>query len=248
MNTQIPNNISPSPESSPGPATDSGPEETLENHVQEPEVATNTENQDEAGVNFVKPKSNKKKDKKSKKAEEKRKAKEKAKKEEASGPYIPGMSAVKPEEQVVAVSNVVDQRAEEERRASQEAAAAQRAQQEALVRLQEEQRQRQERGEQQGLQQERLAKLAPWSKKETSAPASSGEQLSLAQIQRREAERDRAERAAQEVVEARAQEEACWREEEEWARAAKTINWATMSASGIGAKVKSSAEIHDHIK
>ena len=92
-----------------------------------------------------------------------------------------------------------------------------------------------------------LAKLAPWSKKETSAPASSGEQLSLAEIQRREAERDRAERAAQEVVEARAQEEACWREEEERARAAKTINWATMSASGIGAKVKSSAEIHDHI-
>ena len=144
--------------------------------------------------------------------------------------------------------NVVDQRAEEERRANQEAAAAQRAQQEALVRLQEEQRQRQERGEQQGLQQERLAKLAPWSKKETSAPASSGEQLSLAEIQRREAERDRAERAAQEVVEARAQEEACWREEEERARAAKTINWAMMSASGIGAKVKSSAEIHDHIK
>ena len=138
-----------------GPATDSGPEETQENHVQEPEVATNTENQDEAGVNFVKPKSNKKKDKKSKKAEEKRKAKEKAKKEEASGPYIPGMSAVKPEEQVVAVSNVVDQCAKEERRASQEAAAAQCAQQEALVRLQEEQRQRQEREEQQRLQQER---------------------------------------------------------------------------------------------
>ena len=89
-----------------------------------------------------------------------------------------------------------NQRAEEERRASQEAAAAQRAQQEALVRLQEEQRQRQERGEQQGLQQERLAKLAPWLKKEASAPASSGEQLSLAEIQRREAERDRAERAA----------------------------------------------------
>jgi len=244
VNTQNPNNISPSPESSPGPATDSGPEETLENHVQEPEVATNTENQDEAGVNFVKPKSNEKKDKKSKKAEEKRKAKEKAKKEEASGPYIPGMSAVKPEEQVVAVSNVVDQRAEEERRASQEAAAAQRAQQEALVRVQEEQRQRQEREEQQRLQQERLAKLAPWAKKETSAPASSGEQLSLAEIQRREAERDRAERAAQEVVEARAREEARWREEEERrARAAKTINWATVSASGTGAKVKSLAEI-----
>ena len=94
--------------------------------------------------------------------------------------------------------NVVDQRTEEERRASQEVAAAQSAQQEALVRLQEEQRQRQERGE----QQERLAKLAPWAKKETSAPASSGEQLTLAEIQRRAAERDRAERAAQEVVEA----------------------------------------------
>ena len=238
------NNISPSPENSPDPATDSGAEDMQENHIQEPESESNNELQDEMGVNFVKPKSNEKKDKKTKRAEEKRKAKEKAKKEEASGPYIPGMSAVKPEEQVVAQGNVVDQRAEEERRANQEAAAAQRAQQEALLRLQEEQRQRQEREEQQRLQQERLAKLAPWAKKEVAAPSSTGEQLSLAEIQRREAERERAERAAQEVVEARAREEARWREEEERrARAAKTINWATVSAGGTGAKVKSLAEI-----
>jgi len=238
------NNISPSPENSPDPATDSGAEDLQENHIQEPESESNNELQDEMGVNFVKPKSNEKKDKKTKRAEEKRKAKEKAKKEEASGPYIPGMSAVKPEEQVVAQGNVVDQRAEEERRANQEAAAAQRAQQEALLRLQEEQRQRQEREEQQRLQQERLAKLAPWAKKEVAAPSSTGEQLSLAEIQRREAERERAERAAQEVVEARAREEARWREEEERrARAAKTINWATVSAGGTGAKVKSLAEI-----
>ena len=45
-------------------------------------------------------------------------------------------------------------------------------------------------------------------------------------------------------MEARAREEARWREEEERrARAAKTINWATVSASGTGAKVKSLAEI-----
>ena len=54
---------------------------------------------------------------------------------------------------------------------------------------------------------------------------------------------ERAERAAQEVVEARAREEARWREEEERrARAAKTVNWATVSGGG-GAKVKSLAEI-----
>merc|ERR550519_1793599 len=132
------NNISPSPETSPDPATDSGPEDMQENHIQEPESESNNELQDEMGVNFVKPKSNEKKDKKSKKAEEKRKAKEKAKKEVEAGPYIPGMSSVKPEEQVVASGNVVAQRAE----------------QEALVRVAEEQRARQEREEQLRQQQE----------------------------------------------------------------------------------------------
>jgi hypothetical protein len=137
--------------------------------------------QEDSGGNtsFVKPKVNEKKDKKSKKAEEKRRAKEKARKEGEGGPYIPGMSAIKPEEQVVASGCVMDQRQEDDRRAGQEvtnwighnvkisflrpgspqAVAAQRAQVEALGRLQEEQRIRLEREEQQRLQQERLAKL-----------------------------------------------------------------------------------------
>ena len=192
----------------------------------------------------MKPKSNEKKDKKSKKAEEKRKAKEKAKKEGEAGPYIPGMSSVKPEEQVVAQGNVVDLRVEDERRAGQEAMAAQRAQVEALARLQEDQRLRLEREEQLRLQQERLAKLAPWAKKEQEGSRTEGDQLSLAEIQRREAEREREQRAAQEVLEARGREEARWREEEERRqRAAKTINWATVSGGSGAAKVKSLAEI-----
>lgn len=199
----------------------------------------------ENGISFVKPKSNEKKDKKSKKAEEKRKAKEKAKKEGDAGPYIPGMSSVKPEEQVVAQGNVVDQRAEEERKSQQDQLAAQRAQQEALVRLQDEQRARVEREEQLRLQQERLAKLAPWAKKaqEPGSQAGGEKQLSLQEIQRIQAERERTERAAQEITEARQREEARWREEEEKrARAVKTINWATVSAPA-SSKVKSLAEI-----
>merc|ERR1719285_1351255 len=234
-------NCGPQQESSPDPNTDSGPDETPE-HVPESPGADPTEepvaNNQEPGVtNFVKPKANEKKDKKSKKAEEKRKAKEKAKKDAEPGAYIPGMSSVKPEEQVVAVSNILDQKREEE-------IAAQRAQMEALARLQEEQRLRLEKEELARHQQERLDKLAPWAKKEASVPQNgSGEQLSLQEIQRIQAERDRAERAQQEAIEARAREEARWREEEEKrARAAKTINWATISAGGTP-KVKSLAEI-----
>lgn len=58
-----------------------------------------------------------------------------------------------------------------------------------------------------------------------------------------EAERDKQERAARDIQEARAREEQRRLEEEErQLRAAKTVNWATVS-SGSGNKVKSLAEI-----
>merc|ERR550532_2240312 len=117
---------------------------------------------------FVKPKANEKKDKKSKKAEEKRKAKEKKAAEAAgSGPYIPGMSGtVRPDEQIVALGNIMDLKEEEKYREQQDATRRQREQMDAMVKLQQDQRMKLEREEQIRLQQERLAKLAPWAKKD----------------------------------------------------------------------------------
>ena len=194
---------------------------------------------------FVKPKANEKKDKKSKKAEEKRKAKEKKAAEAAgSGPYIPGMSGtVRPDEQIVAVGNIMDLKEEEKYREQQDASRRQREQMEALVKLQEDQRIKLEREEQIRLQQEKLAKLAPWAKKDSSPVKEPGQGLTLQEIQKLEAEREKRERQQREIQEARLREEQRRLEEDERARrAAKTINWAT-AATPTGGKVKSLAEI-----
>ena len=119
----------------------------------------------------------------------------------------------------------------------------------ALAKLQEDQKAKLEREEQVRLQQERLAKLAPWAKKETSPVKEhqqGGHQLSLQEIQRLEAERERQDRAAREAAEARLREEQRRAEEEERrSRASKTVNWATAAAApgAAGNKVKSLAEI-----
>merc|ERR1719225_2199101 len=184
-------------------------------------------------------------DKKSKKAEEKRKAKEKKAAEAAgSGPYIPGMSgAVRPDEQIVAVGNIMDLKEEEKYREQQDASRRQREQMEALVKLQEDQRIKLEREEQIRLQQERLAKLAPWAKKDSSPVKEPGQGLTLQEIQKLEAEREKRERQQREIHEARLREEQRRLDEDDRARrAAKTINWAT-AATPTGGKVKSLAEI-----
>ena len=194
---------------------------------------------------FVKPKANEKKDKKSKKAEEKRKAKEKKAAEAAgSGPYIPGMSGtVRPDEQIVALGNILDLKEEEKYREQQDATRRQREQMDALVKLQEDQRLKLEREEQIRLQQERLAKLAPWAKKDSSPVKEPGQGLNLQEIQKLEAEREKRERQQREIQEARLREEQRRLEEDDRARrAAKTINWAT-AATPTGGKVKSLAEI-----
>ena len=202
----------------------------------------------ELTTNFVKPKANEKKDKKSKKAEEKRKAKEAKKAAEAAGPYIPGMSGtVRPDEQIIATGNILDLKEEEKFREQQDALRRQREQMEALAKLQEDQKAKLEREEQIRIQQERLSKLAPWAKKEGQSPVKEGGHgLTLQEIQRLEAERERKERQVREVQEARIREEQRRVEEEERSRrAAKTINWATAAAptGGNGNKVKSLAEI-----
>merc|ERR1719225_1154913 len=193
---------------------------------------------------FVKTKANEKKDKKTKKAEEKRKAKEAKKAAEAAGPYNPGMSGtVRPDEQIVATGNIMDIKEEEKVRDQHEAIRRQREQMDALAKLQEDQKAKLEREEQVRLQQERLAKLAPWAKKETSPVKEHQQGLTLQEIQRMEAERERKERQQREIQEARIREEQRKMEEEERARrAAKTVNWATVSAQS-GGKVKSLAEI-----
>jgi len=222
--------------------SENSPEPTDDNQV-EPETVNGQDPVVDA--NFVKPKSNEKKDKKSKKAEEKRKAKEakKAADQSSSAPYIPGMSSSKPEEQIVATGNILDQKEEEERRALLEAAAQQKAQMEALAKLQEEQKLKLEREELIRQQQEKLAKLAPWAKKESPMKEPSNGGLSLQEIQRLEAERERQERIVREKQEARAREDQRRLEEEErQRRAAKTVNWASVSSSGLE-KVKSLAEI-----
>merc|ERR1719192_585509 len=200
---------------------------------------------------FVKPKANEKRDKKSKKADEKRKAKERRAAEAGgTGPYIPGMSGtVRPDEQIVATGNIMDIKEEEKVRDQHEAIRRQREQMDALAKLQEDQKAKLEREEQVRLQQERLAKLAPWAKKETSPVKEhqqGGHQLSLQEIQRLEAERERQDRAAREAAEARLREEQRRAEEEERrSRASKTVNWATAAAApgAAGNKVKSLAEI-----
>lgn len=243
-NTEPPQEISePEPpiieEVSPEP-TDDGVDEV------EVDLPASQEQEVVSDMNFVKPKSNEKKDKKSKKAEEKRKAKEakKAAEQSSNTPYIPGMSATKPDEQVVVTSNILDQKEEENRRALIDAAAQQKAQMEALVKLQEEQKLKMEREDLARQQAEKLAKLAPWAKKENSPVKEPGKTgLSLQEIQRLEAERERQERVIREQQEARAREEHRRLEEEErQKRAAKTVNWATVSAGGPE-KVKSLAEI-----
>merc|ERR1712128_76375 len=97
----------------------------------------------------------------------------------------------------------------------------------ALAKLQEEQKLKLEREELIRQQQEKLAKLAPWAKKESPMKESNNGGLSLQEIQRLEAERDRQERIVWEKQEARAREEQRRIEEEErQRRAAKTVNWA----------------------
>ena len=194
---------------------------------------------------FVKPKANEKRDKKSKKADEKRKAKERRAAEAGgSGPYIPGMSGtVRPDEQIVATGNIMDLKEEEKYREQQDAIRRQREQMEALAKLQEDQRLKLEREEHIRIQQEKLAKLAPWAKKDSSPVKEAGQGLTLQEIQKLEAEREKRERHQREVQDARLREEQRRLEEEErMRRAAKTINWAT-AAAPIGGKVKSLAEI-----
>jgi len=231
----------------------------LESPVEIPEPAEfdNTEeldhsesNSQEADVSetdpttFVKPKANEKKDKKSKKADEKRKAKERRAAEAGAGPYIPGMSGtVRPDEQIVAIGNIMDLKEEEKYREQQDAIRRQREQMDALAKLQEDQRLKLEREEQIRIQQEKLAKLAPWAKKDSSPVKESGQGMTLQEIQKLEAEREKRERQAREVQDARLREEHRRQEEEErMRRAAKTINWAT-AAAPTGGKVKSLAEI-----
>eukprot|EP00092_Neocalanus_flemingeri_P101643 GFUD01129966.1.p1 GENE.GFUD01129966.1~~GFUD01129966.1.p1 ORF type:complete len:1161 (-),score=418.37 GFUD01129966.1:140-3577(-) len=231
-------------EYSPEPTDDGNDDlDQSESNSQEAEVEPDVNDADPA--NFVKPKANEKKDKKSKRAEEKRRVKE-AKKaaEQSSGPYIPGMSGtVKPDEQIVATGNIMDLQEEEKFRDQQDALQRQREQMDALVKLQEEQKARLEREELMRLQQEKLAKLAPWAKKETSPVKEAGQGVTLQEIQRMEAERDRKERHQRDLQEARLREEQRRMEEEERVkRAAKTVNWATVSAQS-GGKVKSLAEI-----
>lgn len=212
--------------------------------------------EEEVAATFETPKQNEKKEKRSKKAEEKRRAKEAKKQNElaSSMPYIPGMpGSVQPEEQVVVTQNVLDQREEEKWRAQQEELAQQRAQMEALARLQEEQRARLRREEAERIRDEKLAKLAPWAKvKEEEAafsPTNTRDQkrreLTLQEIQRMEAEKERVEREARELAEAQAREEARRREEEERARrAAKQANWAlAVAPSSAAGPAKSLAEI-----
>jgi len=197
-------------------------------------------------ASFVKPKLNEKKDKKTKRTEEKRRAKEAKRVAEQAGPYIPGMSGTgnRPEEQLVATANIMDMKEEEKVREAVEAQQRQKEQMEALAKLQREQEARLAREEQMRIQQEKLAKLAPWAKKETSPVKEGGSAgLTLQEIQRLEAERDRAERQAREIQDSKLREEHRRQEEEDrQRRAAKTINWAT-AAAPAGGKVKSLAEI-----
>jgi len=266
MPTSEPNNPCPLPEKPltsiwndplPTPPTVSEPQTETQEFCQEPTEDIDDLDQSESNsqeaeaeasetdpANFVKPKANEKKDKKSKRAEEKRKAKEAKKAAEiAAGPYIPGMSGtVKPEEQIVATGNIMDQKEEEKIREQQEAMQRQREQMEALAKLQEDQKARLEREEMIKIQQEKLAKLAPWAKKETSPVKEASQGMTLQEIQRMEAERERKERQQRDLQEARLREEQRKIEEEERARrAAKTVNWAT--AAQNGGKVKSLAEI-----
>jgi len=141
------------------------------------------------------------------------------------------------------MGNINDLREEEKIREAQEAVQRQREQMEALAKLQEDQKARLDREELMRIQQEKLAKLAPWAKKETSPVKEAGQGMTLQEIQRMEAERDRKERQQRDMQEARRREEQRKMEEEERAmRAAKTVNWATVSAQS-GGKVKSLAEI-----
>merc|ERR1719402_1437253 len=196
---------------------------------------------------FVQPKEKEKREKKSKKAEEKRKTKEAKRQNEVNenSRYIPGMSTMKPDEQIVATQNILDQKEEDKMREQQEALAHQRSQAEALQKLQEEQKAKLEREEQMRIQkelQEKLNKPAPWAKTEMSPVRHQQEGLSLHEIQKLEAERDRQEREEREAAEAAMREEQRRLEAEERARrAAKTVNWATVSGGGSG--VKSLAEI-----
>merc|ERR1719192_1961754 len=193
---------------------------------------------------FVKPKANEKRDKKSKKADEKRKAKERRAAEAGgSGPYIPGMSGtVRPDEQIVATGNIMDLKEEEKYREQQDAIRRQREQMEALAKLQEDQRLKLEREEHIRIQQEKLAKLAPWAKKDSSPVKETGQGLTLQEIQKLEAEREKRERHQREVQDARLREEQRRLEEEErMRRAAKTINWAT-AAAPIGGKDEESRQ------
>lgn len=193
---------------------------------------------------FVKTNKNEKKDKKSKKAEEKRRTKE-AKRQAEPKSYIPGMSTVKPDEQMVVTQNILDHREEEKIREQQEALAQQRAQMDALQKLQDDQKAKLEREEQLRIQREiaeKMNKPAPWAKTEKSPAREQNEGLTLQEIQKMEAERDRKEREAREIQEAAQREEQKRLEAEERARrVAKTINWATVSGGGGG--VKSLAEI-----
>lgn len=195
---------------------------------------------------FVKTNKNEKKDKKSKKAEEKRKTKE-AKRQAEPKSYIPGMSTVKPDEQMVVTQNILDHREEEKIREQQEALAQQRAQMDALQKLQDDQKAKLEREEHLRIQREiaeKMNKPAPWAKTEKSPAREQNEGLTLQEIQKMEAERDRREREARNIQEAAQREEQRRLEAEERAqRAAKTINWATVSGGGGNSQVKSLAEI-----
>ena len=145
--------------------------------------------------NFVLTKANEKKDKKSKKAEEKHKA---------------GISStVRPKEQIVAMGNINDLKEEEKFREVQKAVRRQQDQMDDLAKLQEDQKLKLEREELIRIQQKKLSKPAPWAKEETST---------LQENQRLDYERERKERQAREVQEARMREEQRWLEEQEPAK------------------------------
>ena len=144
-------------------------------------------------ANFVKPKANVKKAKKLKRAEEKHRAEEVKKAAEvATGPYIPGMTgSVKSEDQIVATGNINDLKDEEKIRKKQETAQRQREQMEALTKIKENQKARLEREVLIRIQQEKLAMFEPWAKKENSHVKEAGQERTLKEIQRMEAERER---------------------------------------------------------
>jgi len=170
---------------------------------------------------FKVPKVNEKKEKRSKRAEEKRKAREMKQSSGQSTPYIPGMpGSVQPAEQVRIlppeeefVSNMPDE----------------------IMELSDVPNIKEDESNRRKL--ESLAKPAPWAKKAAPAPRDNG--LSLQEIQKLEAEKERVEKAAREYAELEYREDCRRRDEEERQKRVKQANWNIAQSSNV----KSLAEI-----